>query len=146
MGYTIELSFNIWKHGNVSKLKNQIEIFARNHKCDDCYFIFEFDEKNPRERNHCVIIIEFDEEQIKNIVQFVNDLINNKEEYYIESIYRSRKLSEHIIIHASPHYLTLMNYESKMKYKERRKNRDYTTNDYLILRKLLNLPKLQLSK
>ena len=146
MGYTIELSFNIWKNANVSTLKSQIETFAWNHKCDDCYFIFEMDEKHPRERNHCIVVIEFDEEQIKNIVQFVNDIINNKTEFYIESIHRNETLSKNTIIHASPHYLTLMNYESKKKYKEMRKKRDYTTNDYLILRKLLNLPKIQITK
>lgn len=142
MGYTIELSFNLRFHHNVTKMVDEMKIFATNHKCDSCYCYYEVGEKRSSERTHCLITIEFDEEQINNIVQFINDMINNKPQYYIESICRSDSLSEYKIIHASPHYLTLMNREHKQKYREMRKHKSYTKNDYLILKKLLSLPKL----
>ena len=142
MGYTIELSFNVRHYGRVTQMKEEIETFARNHKCETCYFMFEFGEKRASERNHCVFVVEFDESEIINIVQFLNNVIKNKDQYYVDAIYRADNISKCTIIHASPHYLSMMTGDHKRKYKQRRKKKEYTRNDYLILRKLLNLPKL----
>ena len=104
MGYNIEVSFNIVKHGSVTELQNKIQKVARESICNFLYHTYEFENNRQYKRNHCLFTINFDSESeiIHNFIYFIKNIkkING---LYIESIYDE---NVNILLYASKYYQT----------------------------------------
>jgi hypothetical protein len=64
MGYNIEISFNMLKHANVSELKQLITDLALESNCNHYYYLYELEGKCKLPRNHCVIVVNFEDDEI----------------------------------------------------------------------------------
>ena len=83
MGYNIELSFNILKN---SSLKDSVRFIAKECNCDSFYEDYEYEPNAQFKRNHCIISVNFSENNINYLLQFLK-LIRAREGLYLELIY-----------------------------------------------------------
>jgi hypothetical protein len=135
MGYNIEVSFNIVKHGSVTELQNKIQEVARESICNFLYHTYEFENNTQYKRNHCLFTINFDSESeiIDNFIYFIKNIkkING---IYIESIYDE---NVNILLYASKYYQTqLMDKYLAKNYKQNRRTRSYSEDHIHILSEL----------
>ena len=72
MGYNIELSFNVLKSGGISELLNKVRSLAEDCLCEDFYEDYEFENKTQFQRRHCIISINFAQEKLNNMIEFLN--------------------------------------------------------------------------
>jgi hypothetical protein len=129
MGYNIELSFNILKNGSTTEILNKVRTFAENNYCDNFYDNFEFENKAQFQRNHCLITVNFSQERINHMVEFLNNV--KKDNIYVESIYDDKNNS---IIYASQYFVTQkMDKNSAKEYRITRRNRSYSDDEISIL-------------
>ena len=75
MGYTIEISFDINKHSNVSMLKQQITSLALDFNCDHYYYFYEMEGQVRIPTNHCIIAVHFLEENLFSCADFICSII-----------------------------------------------------------------------
>ena len=102
MGYNIEVSFNVLKNGSVTKLLEEVKECAEECFCEDFYEDYEFDNKSQFKRRHCLISVRFPQENLNNMIEFVN-IIRKNSGIYIESIYDE---NSHSILYASQYFIT----------------------------------------
>ena len=86
MGYNIEVSVNMQKHGNISEIKKEITDFALDSNCDHYYYLYEMEGRCRIPRNHCIIVINFDDSETFNCAYFLKTL-KKKKDLHIECIY-----------------------------------------------------------
>ena len=130
MGYNIEVSFNILKHGCVTEMRNIIQNLAYENGCNFCYDNFEFINDKYETRTHVVITIIFQDYDVYKIVKFLKKIKDIKG-IHIESIY-----DENInnFLFASQYYLTQMMDKHLVKnYKVNKRERSYSEDDNMIL-------------
>jgi len=133
----MEISFNILKHGNISELKATIQLLAQDYKCESFYDYVEmgsgtsgrFFEGNIQ-RNHCIIVAEFIEDNITFCANFIR-VIQRMKDVYLECIYQDNVKCK--LVYASPFYLKLMNREKVELYKKYTREKIYTENEAIIL-------------
>jgi len=126
MGYNIDLSFDILKHGHA---KDTALSFATNNGCKYHYDAYEIEQQ--RSRNHCVMTFNFDKTDC--LVGFLKN-VKEARGFYIETIYDDESES---ILYASRFYLThLMDRNVATTYKLNRRARSYSEDDTLILNAL----------
>lgn len=102
MGYNIEVSFNVLKNGSVIELLNKVRCLAEDCLCEDFYEDYEFENKTQFQRRHCIMSINFSDEKLNNMIEFLNSM-KKKEGLHVEVIYDENNES---ILYASQYFLT----------------------------------------
>lgn len=131
MGYNIEVSFNIFKNGSVTKLIDYVRDNAEECLCEDFYQDYEFQNKAQFQRRHCLMSINFSQSNLNNMLKFLNN-IRNTNGLYIELIYDENTNS---ILYASQYFLTQkMDKFNAKKFKQERRKRSYSEDENMILK------------
>ena len=133
MGYNIEISFDMVKHANVSQMKREITDFALDSCCDHYYYLYEMEGCGTTKRNHCIIVVNFDDMEIMNCALFLKSVRKNKD-LYIECIYEDVNACK--LIYASRYYQTTMNRDKAIKYNKFKRERSLSDNERTILDEL----------
>ena len=102
MGYSIEVSFNILKHSSVTETQNFILNLATTYGCISCYVDYEFETNVQYKRNHNIIVINFENTNIYNLIEFLKK-IKMTSGIFIETIFDDNM---NMILYASKYYLT----------------------------------------
>lgn len=136
MGYNIEISFNMLKHANVSELKQLITDLALESNCNHYYYLYELEGKCKLPRNHCVIVVNFEDDEIFNCSLFVKQVRKMKKDLYIECIYEDEVMCK--LIYASQYYLTTIDKDKVIKYNKFKRERSLSDNEKLILDQIAN--------
>jgi len=136
MGYTMELSFNILKHANVTGLENDVVSMAVDFGCSNYYTYIEMEYNKHINRNHCIIVVQFQEkkEDVENMSTFIK-VLRRMKHVYIECIYHDDILCK--LIYASTLYITNMDKEKVQIYKEFLKEKKYTEQELSFLQEVL---------
>jgi hypothetical protein len=130
MGYNIEVSFNLAKHNNVSEFKKSIVDYALDYNCDHYYYLYESEINCKIPRNHCIIVINFQEAEIFDCSTFLK-MIKKMKDIDIECIYDDE--IECHLLYASKYYLTQMDKDKAIKYNKYKRERASSDNDKMIL-------------
>lgn len=133
MGYDIEISFNILKHGNITELQNKIKEIANESDCNYCFDNYEFENNVQFKRTHNLTTINFNNNSCSELIYFLKQIkkING---IYIESIYDD---NANTLLFASTFYSTqMMNTHLAKKYKVYKRTRSYSEDDIKILNEL----------
>ena len=140
MGYIMELSFNILKNKNISEITANIKLIANLYQCNHFYDYIEMENEYNKyiinknvTRNHYIIVIEFDEENILNFSKFIK-IIQRMKNIYLECIYQDNIICK--IIYASPYYLKTMDKDKIINYKKFKKDEIYLDNEIIILQEI----------
>jgi len=81
-------------------------------------------------RNHCIMVINFDDEQIFNCAAFLK-LIKKMKIFHIECIYEDDVVCK--LIYASQYYQTTMEKDRAIKYNKFKRERSLSDNEKMIL-------------
>jgi hypothetical protein len=130
MGYNIEVSIDILRHTNISEVKKQIADSALDFECNHYYYLYEMDGGCKIPRNHCIMVINFDDEQIFNCAAFLK-LIKRLKTFHIECIYEDDIVCN--LIYASKYYQTTMGKDRAIKYNKFKRERSLSDNEKMIL-------------
>jgi len=135
MGYNVEISINMLKETNFSEIESTIEGIAQNYNCESIYMVSEEDGTNKIPRYHSVFIVHFIDENFENFIKFIR-MIKSYKKGYIECIYDNdiRKL-----LYASSYYLNNIDKEASKKYRNYINNKEFTTNEFAVLKILTKL-------
>ena len=130
MGYNVEVAFDMIKHCNVSEMKEKISSFALDFDCDHYYYQYEMINNAKMNRNHCIIIVNFNDDQIFNCAEFIKTIkkING---LHIECIYEDTLLCK--LIYASQCYLKNIDKDKVIIYNKFKRERGYSDNENMIL-------------
>lgn len=135
MGYNIEISFNMLKHSNVSELKKYITDYALDLNCDHYYYLYEVEDNNKIPRNHCIIVVNFSDNELFNCSLFLKD-VKKMKDIYIECIYEDEIVCK--LIYASQYYLTTVDKDKVIKYNKFKRERSLSDNEKLVLEHVTN--------
>lgn len=130
MGYNIEISVDMVKHTDFSQTKSEIVDFALDSGCEYYYYLYEMEGGGQRTRNHCIIVINFDEEQIFNCSTFLKT-IKKMKDLHIECIYEDNIVCK--LLYASKFYQTTMDREKAIRYNKFKRERSLSENERLLL-------------
>jgi hypothetical protein len=138
MGYNVEIAFDMIKHGNVSELKEIISSFALKYNCDHYYYHYEMDYDGKFNRNHCIVIVNFDDNETFNCARFVKTIkrING---LHIECIYEDTHLCK--LIYASQFYLKNVDKDRVIIYNKFKRERSYSDNENMLLEVIEKKPR-----
>jgi hypothetical protein len=130
MGYNVEVAFDMIKHSNVSEMKEKISSFALDFDCDHYYYQYEMINNAKMNRNHCIIIINFEDDQIFNCAEFIKTIkkING---LHIECIYEDTLICK--LIYASQYYLKNIDKDKVVTYNKFKRERGYSDNENMLL-------------
>jgi len=130
MGYNVEISFDIIKHTNVNELKNTITSNALKFNCEYYYYHYDMDMQTKFNRNHCIVIANFNDNEIFNCSKFIKKIkkING---LHIECIYEDTILCK--LIYASQYYLKTIDKDKVIIYNKFKRERSYSDNENIIL-------------
>lgn len=131
MGYNIEISVDIVKHPDFSQTRSEIVDFALDSGCEHYYYLYEMEGGGQRTRNHCIIVINFDEEQIFNCSKFLKT-IKKMKDLHIECIYEDNVVCK--LLYASQFYQTIMDREKAIRYNKFKRERSLSENERLLLK------------
>jgi hypothetical protein len=135
MGYNIEISFNMSNHFNVTEFKKEITDLALNNNCDHYYYLYEMEGNTKIPRNHCVIVINFNDEDTFCCSRFIK-IIKKIKGIHIECIYDDN--IECNLLYASKYYLTTIDKSNVIKYNKNKRERSLSDNDKVILEPVLS--------
>jgi len=130
MGYNIEVSINIVKHPNLSELKKTITDFALDLNCENYYYIYEMEGTSRIPRNHCIIVINFNDNETFSCAHFLKKMKRMKE-LHIECIYDDEIQCN--LLYASRYYLTTIDKDKVIKYNKNKRERSLSDNEKMIL-------------
>lgn len=133
MGYNIEVAIDIMKHPNVSEIKSYVTNMALDFDCDHYYYIYDYQGNCKQIRNHCIIVINFEEEFIFQCASLVKELKKNTG-LHIECIYEDNIVCK--LIYASKYYLSTMEKDNIVKYNKFKRERAFSDNENMILNQL----------
>lgn len=134
MGYTVEVSINLRLHGNITELKRYIANLALDLNCDHYYYLYEMGNESTIPRNHCIIVVNFHDDEIFNCATFLKTLKKMKE-LHIECIYDDVIACN--LLYASRYYLTTIEKDKAIKYSKYKRERSLSENDKVVLEPLL---------
>ena len=130
MGYNIEVSFNVLKNGSATELLNKVRELAENCLCEDFYEDYEFENKTQFQRRHCIMSINFSEEKVNNMIEFLNNM-KRKDGLNVELIYDDYN---HSILYASQYFITQkMDKYAAKEFKTEKRKRSYSDDENMIL-------------
>jgi hypothetical protein len=130
MGYNIEVSFDISRHANITEVKKQIADYALDLECEFYYYLYEVEDRCRIPRNHCVMVINFDDEQIFNCAKFLK-IVKRIKDIHIECIYDDEIMCN--LLYASKYYQTTMDKENAIKYNKNKRERSLSDNEKMLL-------------
>jgi len=130
MGYNIEVSIDLLRHTNISEVKKTISDSALDYECNYYYYLYEMDGGSKIPRNHCIMVINFGDEQIFNCADFLK-LIKKMKNLHIECIYEDVIVCK--LIYASQYYQTTMEKDKAIKYNKFKRERSLSDNEKIIL-------------
>jgi hypothetical protein len=133
MGYNIEISVDMAKHPDFSRFKSEIVDFALDSGCDHYYYLYEMEGGGQRKRNHCIIVVNFNDDEIFSCSNFLKR-IRKMKELHIECIYEDSLICK--LIYASQFYQTKMDREKVTKYNKFKRERSLSENERLLLNQL----------
>jgi hypothetical protein len=133
MGYNIEVAIDIVKHPNLSEIKRYVTNMALDFNCDHYYYIFDYQGNCKQNRNHCIIVINFEDDYIFECASLVKELKKNPD-LNIECIYEDNIICK--LIYASKYYLSTMEKENIVKYNKFKRERGFSDNENMILNQL----------
>ena len=133
MGYNIEISVDMAKHPDFSRFKSEIVDFALDSGCDHYYYLYEMEGGGQRKRNHCIIVVNFNDDEIFNCSKFLKK-IRKMKELHIECVYEDSIVCK--LIYASQFYQTKMDREKVTKYNKFKRERSLSDNEKLLLNQL----------
>jgi len=129
MGYNIEISINIKKNPNLTEVKKIITDLALDYNCNHYYYLYEI-ENSTIPRNHCVIVVNFDDCDIFSCATFLKK-IRKMKDLYIECIYEDNVACK--LIYASQYYITTMEKDKAIKYNKFKRERSLSDNEKVLL-------------
>jgi hypothetical protein len=138
MGYNIEVSIDILRHTNISEVKKRIADSALDFECNHYYYLYEMEGECKIPRNHCIMVINFDDEQIFNCAEFLK-LIKRLKIFHIECIYEDDIVCN--LIYASKYYQTTMGKDRAIKYNKFKRERSLSDNEKMILEQVSKKPR-----
>jgi hypothetical protein len=138
MGYNIEVSIDLLRHTNISEVKKQIADSALDFECNYYYYLYEMEGGCKIPRNHCIMVINFDDEQIFNCAEFLK-LIKRLKTFHIECIYEDDIVCN--LIYASKYYQTTMGKDRAIKYNKFKRERSLSDNEKMILEQVSKKPR-----
>jgi len=133
MGYNIEISVDMAKHPDFTRFKSAIVDFALDSGCEYYYYLYEMEGGGQRKRNHCVIVVNFNDEEIYNCSKFLKT-VRKMKELHIECVYEDSLVCK--LIYASQFYQTKMDREKVTKYNKFKRERSLSDNEKLLLNQL----------
>lgn len=131
MGYNIEVSFNILKNSSVTEMQTIVKDCAQDCGCISFYEDYEYDTHTQFRRNHCIMTVNFCQNNLQELTKFLR-FIRNNQGLYLELIY-----DEHTskILYASQYYITQkMNKTGAKLFKKERRERSYSDDETMILK------------
>jgi hypothetical protein len=137
MGYNIEIAIDIVKHPNLSELKSGIVELAFDNSCEYYYYLYEMEGGCKFKRNHCIIVFNFEEDNILECSKFLKK-IRKMKELHIECIYEDTIVCK--LIYASHYYLSTIEKENVIKYTKFKRERSYSDNENMLLRREPRFP------
>jgi len=132
MGYIIEISFDVRKHGAITKNKKEIYDKALNSNCMDVYDNFEFNGyRHNIYRSHCVITTTFANSTEDDFLQILNFLhsLQSLKYIHIESIFCEHPAH---FVFVTKKYVNMME-NKEVAAKLRKRQRTYSNEDLQIL-------------
>jgi hypothetical protein len=130
MGYSIEVSFNILKHGSVTETNDFIMNLATSYGCISCYIDYEFETNVQYKRSHSILTVNFENSNIYNLVGFLKK-IKMTQGLFVETIYDD---NSNMILYASKYYVTQkMDKFIAKEYTKNKRKRSYSEDDTMIL-------------
>jgi hypothetical protein len=133
MGYNIEISVDMVKHPDFSRFKRDIVDFALDSGCEHYYYLYEMENGGQRKRNHCIIVVNFSDDEIFNCSNFLK-IVKKMKDLHIECIYEDSLICK--LIYASQFYQTKMDREKVTKYNKFKRERTLSDNEKLLLNQL----------
>jgi len=133
MGYNIEVAIDIVKHSNLSEIKRNVTNMALDYNCDHYYYIYDYQGNCKQERNHCIIVINFNEDFMFDCSTLVKKL-KKMTDLHIECIYEDSIICK--LIYASKYYLSNIERENVIKYNKFKRERGFSDNENMILDQL----------
>ena len=133
MGYTLEVSFDMTKHSDVTSVKRHITDMALDLLCDHYYYYYETDNGDKMmkiPRNHCIVAIHFLESEIFQCREFIKK-VKKIPDIYIECIYEDDITCK--LIYASTNYLQHVDKGAVIVYNRFKRERSYSDNEKLLL-------------
>jgi len=130
MGYNIEISFNVVKNGSITELLEEVRNCAEECFCNKFYEDYECENKFQFQRRHCLMIINFSQSMINNMIEFLN-IIKKYHGLYVELIFDEDNDS---ILYASQYFITQkMDKYTAKDFKILKKRRSYSEDENMIL-------------
>jgi hypothetical protein len=133
MGYNIEISVDMVKHPDFSRFKYDIVDFALDSGCEHYYYLYEMENCGQRKRNHCIIVVNFSDDEVFNCSKFLKT-VKKMKDLHIECIYEDSLICK--LIYASQFYQTKMDREKVTKYNKFKRERSLSDNEKLLLNQL----------
>ena len=130
MGYNVEVSINLLVHTNFSELRKEITDFALDLNCDHYYYLYEMGNGGKIPRNHCIIVVNFHDDETFNCASFLKTLKRMKD-LHIECIYDDEIVCN--LLYASKYYLTTIEKDKAIKYSKNKRERSLSDNDKVVL-------------
>ena len=119
MGYTIELSFNLRKKGDLTETRRVFEEKALQHGCENFYYNYEMSgHGRTLKRSHYVMTFIF-EENDEEVVKFLK-FCKAAKYVYIESVSYENTIVQ--LMYASKQYLNMMEKEFAKLYYIKKRN------------------------
>lgn len=130
MGYNIEISVDLLHHTNISEIKKIIADYALDFECNYYYYLYDMAGGCKIQRNHCIMVINFDDAQIFNCSNFLK-VVKKIKKLSIECIYEDDLLCK--LIYASNYYQKTMEKDKAIKYNKFKRERSLSDNEKIIL-------------
>jgi hypothetical protein len=133
MGYNIEVAIDVNKHPNLSETKKFVTDMALEMNCDHYYYIFDYQGNCKQVRNHCIIVINYDDQYLFDCSKLMKKL-KKIPDLHIECIYEDSIVCK--LIYASKYYLSTMERENVVKYNQFKRERGFSDNENMLLNQL----------
>jgi hypothetical protein len=130
MGYTIEISIDLSVHTNVTEVKQELSALALDFDCDHYYYLYDMETASKIPRNHCIMVVNFDDDHISGCAMFLK-ILRKEKRFHIECIYDDDLVCK--LIYASRCYQRQMDKENVVKYNKFKRERSLSDNERQIL-------------
>ena len=121
MGYTIDLSYDLFSRYNILGIKSEIIELALKNQCETYYEDYEMTGNVKQERHHGVMTINFGEDEHDNCSHFISQ-IKQRKYIFLESVYENSNKGK--LLYASSHYLKNMGKSEALDYEKNFLNRE----------------------
>ena len=139
MCYNLELSFNVYKHLNITFFENKVIDMVIEH--GGTFDIHYESNENKWKLHTCIISVQFEKttEGIQNCTRFIKK-VKETPQLHIETIYEenSNKID---MLYATNYYLQQLDEYSAKNFKENKKKRSYSEDQTKIMNALQNVVK-----